>query len=229
MGRRQADTLAEIEAALGPLDGSEILDVGCGHGRLSAALARRGAKVTAVDPEQAAVDAARKAVPGARIEQAGAEAMPFDDASFDGVVILNSLHHVPGAKLAAALAEMARVARPGAPIVVVEPLAQGTFFDAMRPLEDETAIRAAAQKAIAAACAERGPLRLVDVAEFERVEPFRGVEQFLERLVAVDPARAAAVDAARAEVEARFAALAERGPAGAVLRQPLRMHRLEKA
>lgn len=229
MRRRPADTLSEIEAALGPVEGREILDVGCGHGRLAAALARRGAIVSAVDPEAAAVEAARNAAPEARIEQAGAEALPFETARFDGVVMLNSLHHVPGGLIARALAEIARVARPGAPIIVVEPLAEGTFFGAMRPVEDETTVRAAAQRAIEAACAAGATLRLVEVVEFERAETFADVDQFLARLVAVDPARAAPAAAARPEVERLFAELAEPGPAGATLRQPLRMHRLEKA
>ncbi|GLK55409.1 SAM-dependent methyltransferase [Methylopila capsulata] len=228
MARRAADTVTEIFAALGPVEGRAILDVGCGHGRLSAALARQGARMTAVDPDGAAVAAARRAAPDLRVEQAGAEALPFADASFDGVVMLNSLHHVPRGSLAAALAEIARVAAPDAPIVIVEPLAEGTFFDAMRPLEDETAIRAAAQAALDEACAGGGPLVLGSVEEFERVEPFRDVEQFLERLVAVDSARRSALPAARGEVERLFAELSEPTPLGSTLRQPLRMHRLRR-
>lgn len=229
MARREADTLAEIVAALAPIEGRAVLDVGCGHGRLTAALAKRGANVSAVDPDGAAVAAARLAAPEARVEQAGGEALPFDDASFDGVVALNSLHHVPGEHLAAALAGMARVARPGAPVLIVEPLAEGSFFDAMRPLEDETAIRASAQDAIVEACRDGGPLRLLAVDEFERVEPFRDVAQFIERLIAVDPARRAAVPAARPMVEKLFATLAEPAAGGFTLRQPLRICRIEKA
>jgi len=145
------------------------------------------------------------------------------------VVMLNSLHHVPRESLAAALAEIARVVAANAPIVIVEPLAEGTFFDAMRPLEDETAIRAAAQAALDDACADGGPMILVSIEEFDRVEPFRDVEQFIERLVAVDPARRSALPAARGEVERLFAELSEPTALGATLRQPLRMHRLRRA
>lgn len=229
MTRREADTLAEIAAALGSIEGRSLLDVGCGHGRLAAALVKRGAEVSAIDPEETAVAAARKAAPEARIEQVGAEALPFGEASFDGVIALNSLHHVPGQHLAATLAGMARVARPGAPILVIEPLAEGSFFEAMRPIEDETEIRAAAQAAIGEACAPGGPLRLVAVDEFERVERFRSVDEFIERVVSVDPARRAAVPAARPAVEELFGRLAEPSASGLSLRQPLRMHRLTKA
>lgn len=228
MGRRRADTIDEIERALGGVDGREILDVGCGRGRLAAALARRGARVAAIDPDAAAVEAARRIVPLADVRQGTAEALPFADGSFDGVVMLNSLHHVPGRDLANALRETSRVSRPGAPIVVVEPLAEGTFFEAMRPLEDETELRLAAQNALTRACAPDGPLVLVEVHEFERVEPFRDVDEFLQRLVDADPARAGAVDRARAEVTARFTELVEHEGQGQTLRQPLRMHRFVK-
>lgn len=43
------------------------------------------------------------------------------------------------------LAEAARVIRPGGLLIVMEPLAEGGFFDALRIVEDETAVRVAAQ------------------------------------------------------------------------------------
>lgn len=214
MARREADTLAEIVAAIAPVEGREVLDVGCGHGRLCAALCRRGARMSAIDPEASAIAAARAAAPGARVEQAGAEAMPFADESFDAVVALNSLHHVPGKHLEAALAGMARVARAGAPVVIVEPLAEGSYFETMRPLEDETAIRAAAQAAITQACGSAGQLRFVAMDEFERVEPFRDVARFIERLVAVNPARKARLSDGRQAIEKLFEAQAAAAPTG---------------
>lgn len=229
MNRPASNALAEILKAFGPIEGRAALDVGCGHGRLAAALCGRGARVSAVDVEPGAVAAARRAAPDAWVEQAGAEALPFADASFDAVVMLNSLHHVPEASLALALAEMARVAKPDAAVVIVEPLADGTFFDAMRPVEDETKVRVAAQRAIAQACDAGGPLRLVEVVEFERIDPFPDVEGFIDKLVAADPARRAVLPRVRGKVERLFAALAEPAASGATLRQPHRLHRLAKA
>jgi ubiquinone/menaquinone biosynthesis C-methylase UbiE len=224
--RPAADTLEMILEALGKLSGRAILDAGCGHGRLTSALAGRGAKVTAVDPDETAVTAARKAAPAARIERSGAEALTFPDKSFDGVVMLNSLHHVPVALQAAALGEMARVAKPGAPVVIVEPLAEGSFFAAMLPVEDETEIRAEAQAAMAAACAVGRALRLVEIVEYERLSTFADVDAFLAALVASDPARRAILTEARPAVEALIAEHGEAAEGGFFLRQPHRMHRL---
>jgi ubiquinone/menaquinone biosynthesis C-methylase UbiE len=47
-----------------------------------------------------------------RFEKAGAQAIPFPDASFDGALMLKSLHHVPMPLMDQAVAELARVLRP---------------------------------------------------------------------------------------------------------------------
>lgn len=99
------------------------LDVGCGTGFPAVELAQRlgpAAHVHAVDPWAAALDRgrARAAAYGLRnvtFHEARAERLPLPDASVDLVVSNNGLNNV--ADLAAALAECARVARPGAQLV----------------------------------------------------------------------------------------------------------------
>lgn len=221
------DALTLICETFAPLPNRRILDIGCGPGTLAKQLSEDGASVVGIDPGAAALEQARAAVPGARFEKASGEALPFPDASFDGAVMLNALHHVPNP--AAALAEAARVLVPGGCLVVVEPLAAGSFFEALRPIEDETAVRAAAQDAIAAALA-RGTLACRRDVAIERRESFADLAAFLKRVCAVDPARAAAIEARRAVVEAAFETAAERGTVGRYgLAQPLRIHVLEPA
>ncbi len=213
------DALTVILDALQPLAGRAVLDVGCGAGDLAKVLDGRGARVTGIDPNAEAVAAARRKVPGATFLQASATALPLADGSAEGAVLLNSLHHVgaPGA----ALADLARVLRPDAPLVVVEPLTRGSSFEVLLRIEDETAVRDAAQAALAEAVAS-GLFRLARDVTFDRAERFASVDAFLARVVAVDPARAAAVAAHRAEVEASFERCAEADGGGHVLRQPLR-------
>lgn len=208
---------------LGPLAGRSLLDVGCGGGGLARALTARGAGVTGVDPLAQAVDAARSAVPEARFQQAGAEALPFAAGSFDGAVFVNSLHHVPVPLMAKALQEALRVSR--GPVLVIEPLAGGAFFEAMRPVEDESTIRAAAQAAIAAA-AEAGTIVVSRSGEYDDVRRFSGVDAFLAKIVAVDPARAEAAQRVRPEVTALFERWGTRDAEGMRLDQPHRAHLL---
>ncbi len=123
-------------------------------------------------------------MPSARFEAASAEALPFAVASFDGAVMLNALHHVPAP--GRALAEAARILRKGGRLVVVEPLAEGAFFEALRPIEDETAIRAEAQAAIAGAVAA-GAYACERDLTVQRRETFADAEAFFARVAAVDP------------------------------------------
>lgn len=221
------DALTLIRETFSPLGGKAILDIGCGAGVLAKALAAEGAVVTGIDPGAEALAKARQAVPGARFEAASGEALPFMDASFDGAVMLNALHHVPDP--GRALAEAGRVLRAGCRLVVVEPLAKGTFFEALRPIEDETDIRAAAQAAIAAAMVSGRYACERDVTVSRR-ESFPDLEAFLARVTAVDPARAGAIRDRRDIVEAAFAQAAEAGADGRyALVQPLRIHVLTPA
>ncbi|SDO41977.1 pimeloyl-CoA biosynthesis protein BioC [Methylobacterium phyllostachyos] len=221
------DALTLIRKTFAPLADRRILDIGCGAGTLAKRLAEDGAAVTGIDPGPAALAQARAAVPEARFEAASGEALPFPDASFDGAVMLNALHHVPNP--AAALREAARVLIPGGSLVVVEPLARGSFFDALRPIEDETAVRAAAQEAIAAAVAD-GTLACRRDVIVERRESFASLDAFLKRVCTVDPARAAVIEARHAVVEAAFESAADRAADGGYgLVQPLRIQVLTPA
>lgn len=221
------DTLSLVLTAFAPVAGRHLLDIGCGPGAMAAALAAEGARVTGIDPGETAIAAALGRVPDADFTIGSAEALPFADGAFDGAVILNALHHVPDPT--AALRESARVVRAGGAIVVVEPLAAGSFFAALKPVEDETAIRAAAQAAIAAALAA-GRFRCLRDTTFVRREAFADLPAFLERVAAVDPARRGAIRDNAEAIEAAFAAAAERDEAGRhVLLQPLRAHVLAAA
>ncbi|HEX2134525.1 MAG TPA: methyltransferase domain-containing protein [Microvirga sp.] len=195
---------------------------GCGHGALAKALALAGAKVVGVDPEPAALIAARRAVPAALFVQAGAEALPVRDAAFEGAVFQNALHHIPVPLMPAALRAAVRAVCPGRPVVVVEPLAAGAFFEVLRPIEDETALRAAAQDALAAATAAGSDIALVDEQSFLRVSVFESFEAAIAMMLAADPARAAAAAAKDAELRARFVEFAAPVPGGFRLEQPMR-------
>jgi SAM-dependent methyltransferase len=103
-----ADALLEAAGA-GP--GTRLLDVACGPGFIAGAAAQRGAAVVGLDFSAAMIAQARGRLPLLTFQEGDAEALPFDAASFDAVVMNFGLLHV--ARPDAALAEALRVLRPG--------------------------------------------------------------------------------------------------------------------
>jgi SAM-dependent methyltransferase len=91
--------------------GTRVLDVATGPGFVAAAAAKRGAIVTGLDFSPAMIAAARTRHPGITFRDGDAEALPFDDASFDAVVMNFGLLHL--ARPERAIAEAHRVLRPG--------------------------------------------------------------------------------------------------------------------
>ena len=224
-----SDATSIITRTFEPIAERLLLDVGCGAGALARSLADLGARVSGVDPNVEALEIARKTVPEGTFHQAGAESLPFADGSFDGAIFLNSFHHVPQSAMREALEEAARVVGPTNPIVIVEPLAEGSFFSALRPVEDETDVRIAAQEVLQDAV-ESGAFQLIEKVDYDRSEGFEGLDQFLERVVAVDPAREAVVAENRSEIEAAFRRHARTTADGRMtLEQPMRAHVLQAA
>lgn len=100
--------------------GTKVLDVACGTGNLALPAARAGAVVTGVDiapnlVEQARENATREGL-NVRFDEGDAEALPYDDASFDAVLTMFGAMFAPRPELVAA--ELKRVCRPGGSIVM---------------------------------------------------------------------------------------------------------------
>jgi malonyl-CoA O-methyltransferase len=108
-----------VDAWLGEVAGLAVADIGCGTGRHAHRLAARGAVVTAVDFSDGMLAKAR-AKPGADrvtwVEHDLARPLPLATGAFDRVVCALVVDHVRD--LRALFAELGRIARPGAPIVV---------------------------------------------------------------------------------------------------------------
>jgi SAM-dependent methyltransferase len=113
VGRYAPPLSAALIATAGARSGMRALDVGCGPGGLTRALADIvGAEnVAAVDPSQSFVQACRERVPGSDVREAAAESLPFDDGVFDVVLSQLVVNFMRDADVG--LAEMRRVAREG--------------------------------------------------------------------------------------------------------------------
>ncbi|WP_207389288.1 class I SAM-dependent methyltransferase [Marinobacter halodurans] len=98
-----------------------VLDVGCGTGILLQKLARQypRAQLAGVDPVPAMLSVARERVTASTELHTGwAEALPFEDQSFDAVVSCNMFHYVRDPQRA--LREMGRVLRPGGRLLITD-------------------------------------------------------------------------------------------------------------
>jgi SAM-dependent methyltransferase len=106
--RQSADTLLDTAAVSA---GMRVLDVCCGPGLISAAASGRGADAVGLDFSAATVELASARVPQARFREGDAEALPFEDDSFDAVACGFGIIHLPNPQRG--LSEIYRVLKPG--------------------------------------------------------------------------------------------------------------------
>jgi len=107
-----------------PAPPARVLDVGCGEGHLHPAIRPLCGALDACDSNAADLWHAARAAPDTptrRYHVADATALPWDDATFDVVLALELVEHVPDPR--AVLAELARVLRPGGTLLLTCPSA----------------------------------------------------------------------------------------------------------
>ncbi len=213
-----------------PLKDAAVLDVGCGDGSLVRFMTREGARVTGLEPSAAQLARAKSPTPAGqeRYRRGGGEALDFDDGTFDAVVFFNSLHHIPVALQATALAEAQRVLRPGGLLYIQEPVAAGPYFEMVRPVEDETEVRAAAYRALTAAAEAPGLESLAEI-HYRAPVKYSGYEEFAAGFLAVDPARAPALEAQSASLRESFMAASEQRDGAFWFDSRARLNLLRKA
>lgn len=106
--------------AWGVAPGQQLLDVGCGAGQLTIPAARMGLATTGVDIARNLVERARQRAAGERLDatflEGDAEALPFEDDSFDVVASIFGAMFAPRPELVAS--ELLRVCRPGGRILM---------------------------------------------------------------------------------------------------------------
>lgn len=116
--RGMRDILFRLLEASGLTQESCVLEAGCGTGYMSKLLADQyGWKMTPLDLGREGLEYAR-GYGLTRLVQGNVTALPFADASFDGLISLDVLVHLPPGGEGAAFAEFARVLRPGGLLAV---------------------------------------------------------------------------------------------------------------
>ena len=151
---------------------------------------------------------------------ASAEAVPFARQSFDGALMLKSLHHVPLPEMDRALREVARVLKPGAYFYVSEPVYDGALNDIVRLYNDEGTVRAAAQSALQRALVNpEGLWTELAQRHFEMPMQYRDFAQFEQRMMHPTFADHQIDAALRARVAQAYAP--HQGPQGAFFTRPM--------
>lgn len=111
MGRYSVPLAPQLADFAAIVAGQRVLDVGCGPGALTGELVRRlgPAAVSAVDPSEPFVAAARERYPGVSVQRAAAEQLPFEAREFDAALAQLVVHFM--ANPVVGLRELVRVTR----------------------------------------------------------------------------------------------------------------------
>jgi ubiquinone/menaquinone biosynthesis C-methylase UbiE len=159
--------------------GSRVLDVAAGNGNATLAAARSGAKAVGVDYVPALIEDARTraAAEGldAEFRVGDAEALPFDDDSFDAVLSVYGAMFAPDHRRTAA--EMVRVARPGATVALASWTPEGFIGQMFRVITSHVPAPAGVQSPLLwgteAHLADIFGDAVADMTSTERTCPFR--------------------------------------------------------
>ena len=111
--------LMEVFKFLGGPSDKKILDAGCGKGRFCRKIKDAGFKnVVGAEPAERILNIAREKNKDIIFYQASCTNLPFKDSEFDYVICIEVLEHIPDTKKA--LAEMARILKPGGEILIID-------------------------------------------------------------------------------------------------------------
>ncbi|HET7295114.1 MAG TPA: class I SAM-dependent methyltransferase [Vicinamibacteria bacterium] len=119
----------QIARSLGPTEGLRCLDLGSDNGVISLLLREQGGRWASADLTEEAVQSIRGLV-GEDVHRAEDASLPFPDAEFDRVVVVDMLEHVPDE--AAFVRELARITKPGGRLVVNTPHLKRTLLRRFR-------------------------------------------------------------------------------------------------
>lgn len=125
----------EIVAMLGVSDDLDCLDLGSDNGVISYLLRERGGRWTSADLDPAAVRSIEELV-GTNVYQIEGDVLPFPDNSFDRVVIVDMLEHVPDDR--PFIGEIFRVLRPGGIVIINVPHLKKGLIRGFRNLLGQT-------------------------------------------------------------------------------------------
>ncbi len=212
----------DVMEELLPLRGATLVDVGCGDGWLTRLLTKRGVHVTGIEVSPRHLQEVRMKPPvgDEHYIQGLAEDLPITSRSVDIVLYFNSLHHIDKDGLPKAMVEAARVLKSGGILYVCEPLAEGAYFEVMKPVHDETAVRQEAL-AILRLAPEFG-LLLEKTVNYTDLVKLRDFDAFHDRLTSINPHVRERFIELEEVIRANFNRLGQETADGWAFEQPMR-------
>lgn len=222
-------TSAQVIEELLPLKDAMVADVGCGDGWLTRLMTKLGAHVIGIEvsPKHLSHASGIRPVGDEHYMQGVAEDLPLPSRSRDIIVFFNSLHHVDEKGLFSALREAGRVLKPGGILFICEPLPSGPYFELMRPVHDETAVRKKTQEAL-----RFGPefgLLLEKTFVFEDTVKLADFRAFHDRLTMINPHVREQFDELEDELRMSFEQLGRKVENGWTFQQPMRVHFMRRS
>jgi ubiquinone/menaquinone biosynthesis C-methylase UbiE len=127
------EQLQKLIAAVGPLEGRRVLDLGCGAGATSIGVARRGARVIAVEPSTARLTQARHAadVAGVKVEFHHSDLADLAFLRADSIELVLAVYSLAGVQdLGRVFRQLHRIMRPGAALVMSLPHPMSLMLEA---------------------------------------------------------------------------------------------------
>lgn len=135
-GQRNASRVREVARSIGADSIRDVLEIGCGIGTASAVLADEfGWNVTGTDYDPEQIESAKNRYPesgGLRYRREDATKLSFPDDSFDFAFAQTVFHHIP--EWPKAVAELARVVRPGGAVLWMDFVVPARMRVLLRPL-----------------------------------------------------------------------------------------------
>lgn len=179
----QDSTNQYITAILSQCDlrGKEVLEIGCGKGRITRDLAMHAKRIVATDPDAASLETARSVTAAGNIEfmQVPTGIPDIPDRNFDIAVYTLSLHHVPTAEMSDSLRSAAKLLRKDGIIIVVEPGDGGSFSEVKERFGAGSGDERSAKNAAILAMHSLKGWRVEETVLFRTLFQFENDEDFL--------------------------------------------------
>jgi len=125
----------------------EVLEIGCGDGRITSQLVGKAKRLVAIDQSSLNIAEAKENMEGVGLRIGSGECLEFPNESFDVILFTLSLHHQDSI---VALREAKRVLRDHGLVVILEPVNDGEIEQACNLFKDETQVLQDALRAIEA-------------------------------------------------------------------------------